>query len=172
MNHLPQTDRLYFREFTLEDAAMLYDMHQDTAVTRYTGDPTPWDSIERVKSIISDGILPHYEKKIGRWAVHVKADDTFIGWCGLKDMGGEVDLGYRFIPKFWGQGYATEAAKAVLEYGMKIGIKNIIGRASIHNIASVKVLKKIGLVFLQNYMEGSEESVKFVCADSGLLNNK
>lgn len=171
MNHLPQTARLYFKEFTLDDAAMLYDMHQDPAVTRYTGDPIPWDSVERVESTLKDTIMPQYENQIGRWATYLKADDTFIGWCGLKDVGGEIDLGYRFIPKYWGKGYATEAAKAVLEYGIKKGIKNIMGRASIHNTASVRVLEKIGLVFKENYREGTEESVKFVCDDSVFLNN-
>ncbi|MES2778812.1 MAG: GNAT family N-acetyltransferase [Bacteroidota bacterium] len=172
MNPLLQTDRLYFREFTLNDAALLYEMHQDPAITRYTGDPIPWDSIERVETILRDGIIPQYQHQMGRWAVHLKSDNTFIGWCGLKEIDGEVDLGYRFLQQFWGKGYATEAAKATLEYGLSKGLKNIIGRASIHNHASISVLKKIGLMYLKNYKEGEVESVKFVCDVTGFLNNK
>jgi len=162
MSHFPETERLYFREFTLADAQMLYDMHQDPAITKYTGDPIPWDSVQLVEQILRDVILPQYSNKIGRWAVHLKSDGTFIGWCGLKDVGGEIDLGYRYIQQYWGKGYATEAAKAVLGYGLQRKLPNIIGRASVHNTASVKVLEKIGLIFKENYIEeNGEESVMF-----------
>lgn len=162
MTHLPQTDRLYFREFTLEDAELLYKMHQDPAVWRYTGDKIPWSSIEQAKQILNNHILPQYEKQIGRWAVHLKLDDTFIGWCGLKEVEGEVDLGYRYIQHYWGRGYATEAAKAVLTYGIKNKINNIVGRAAIANKASVTILEKIGLTFAEFYQQGDVASVKYV----------
>ncbi|MES2560790.1 MAG: GNAT family N-acetyltransferase [Bacteroidota bacterium] len=172
MNQLMQTERLYFREFTLDDAVLLYEMHQDPAITRYTADPIPWDSVERVVGILKDTIMPQYKNKMGRWAVHLKEGDTFIGWCGLKKVGDEIDLGYRFKKQFWGKGYATEAAKGVLEYGVKMELQNIVGRASIANVASVNVLKKIGLVYQKNYQEGIVESVTFVCDVSVLRNMK
>jgi ribosomal-protein-alanine N-acetyltransferase len=171
MKKILETDRLYFRQFVLDDAAVLYEMHQDLAITKYTGDPIPWDSVGLVENILKEAILPQYEKKIGRWATFLKADDTFIGWCGLKDVDGEVDLGYRFIRQYWGNGYATEAAKAVLQYGIDNKIKNIVGRASVENIASVKVLEKIGLTFFEFYMETEpkeEKSVKYICQESFL----
>lgn len=166
-----ETERLYFRQFVPGDAALLYEMHQDPAITKYTGDPIPWDSVELVENILKEAILPQYQKKIGRWATFLKVDDTFIGWCGLKEVDGEVDLGYRFIQKYWGNGYASEAAKAVLQYGIENKIKNIVGRASVDNIASVKVLEKIGLTFFEFYMETEpkeEKSVKYICKESFL----
>ncbi len=164
MNRMLETDRLYLREFTLDDADMLYDMHQDPAITKYTGDPVPWDSAELARSVLNDVILPQYQKKLGRWAVHLKAGDTFLGWCGLKDLGNEIDLGYRFMQKHWGKGYASESAKAVLDYGVKLRLPNIIGRASVANVASVRVLEKIGLTFNEFYTdeEMKDESVKYV----------
>jgi [ribosomal protein S5]-alanine N-acetyltransferase len=164
-----ETVRLYFRQFGLEDATILYDMHQDPAITAYTGDPIPWDSVELVQRILRDGILPQYEKNIGRWAVHLKLDDSFIGWCGLKDTGEEVDIGYRYIQQFWSNGYATEAAKAVLQYGIDNNIKNIVGRAAVENNASIKVLENIGLTFSKFYTETEPKevaSVKYVCLES------
>lgn len=159
-----ETERLYLRQFTLEDADMLYDMHQDPAITKYTGDPVPWNSAALARSVLSDVILPQYQKKIGRWAVYLKENDTFLGWCGLKDLGSEIDLGYRFIQKQWGKGYASESAKAVLDYGVKLRLPNIIGRASVANVASVRVLEKIGLTFNEFYIdeEMKDESVKYV----------
>jgi RimJ/RimL family protein N-acetyltransferase len=60
----------------------------------------------------------------------------------------EIDLGYRFMQSEWGKGYATEAAAATLEYGFQIlQIQSIIGRAHIHNMASISVLQKIGMKF-------------------------
>ncbi len=165
MNHIPETERLYMREFTLDDAQLLYDMHQDPAITKYTGDPIPWDSVELVRRILTDTIMPQYAKKIGRWGVFLKSSGEFIGWCGLKDIGSEIDLGYRYIQKYWGYGYATEAAKAVLEYGISQKLPNIIGRASVHNQASVKVLGKIGLQYDGTYKdeETGDTSVRYVC---------
>lgn len=145
MNIKLQTARLYLREFTLADAELLFQMHQDPAITRYTGDPLPWDSVAAAKHVLKEAILPQYEKGIGRWAVHLKQTDEFIGWCGLKDVGHEIDLGYRYIQTYWGNGYATEAAKAVLEYGKALRLPNIVGRASVDNKASLRVLEKIGL---------------------------
>jgi RimJ/RimL family protein N-acetyltransferase len=167
MNHLPETDRLYFREFTLADAQLLYEMHQDPAITRYTGDPIPWDSVGLVEQILKDAIIPQYKNKIGRWATFIKDGDVFIGWCGLKDVDGEVDLGYRFIQQYWGKGYATEAAQAVLEYGIRNNIRHIIGRAAVANVASVKVLERIGMTFQEFYEEREKEpSVKYICRES------
>lgn len=162
MKHFPETQRLYFREFTPADAPLLYEMHQDPEITRYTGDPLPWDSIAQAEKVLQEIIIPQYARQIGRWAVHLKSDDTFIGWCGLKDLGGEIDLGYRYIQKYWGKGYATEAARAILEYGLSKGLPNIAGRASVHNPASIKVLERIGLIFKEKYQKDGEETVKFI----------
>jgi ribosomal-protein-alanine N-acetyltransferase len=169
MERILETERLYLRQFTLADAGMLYEMHRDPAITKYTGDPIPWNSVGLVEQILKDVLLPQYKNNIGRWATHLKEDDTFIGWCGLKDVGGEVDLGYRFIQKYWGNGYATEAAKAVLQYGIDNNIKKIVGCASIENKASVNILKKIGLTFLEFYTQQEpvkEECVKLICKES------
>jgi [ribosomal protein S5]-alanine N-acetyltransferase len=159
-----ETERLYFREFTLQDAVCLYEMHRDPAITKYTGDPIPWDSVALVEHILAEAILPQYKNNIGRWAVHLKENDTFIGWCGLKDIGAEVDLGYRFIQKYWGNGYATEAASAVLEWGIRQGFQNLVGRADLENKASVKVLSRIGFSYSEFYTEETTQrpSIRFV----------
>jgi [ribosomal protein S5]-alanine N-acetyltransferase len=164
MEKILETERLYFRHFTTDDAKLLYDMHQDPEITRYTGDPVPWDSVELAFRVLEEVIIPQYQKKIGRWAVHLKSDDAFIGWCGLKDVGKEIDLGYRYIQKYWRNGYATEAAIAVLGYGKQLRLQNVVGRASVQNQASVNVLKKIGLTFKEFYIDEDtkSESVRYV----------
>jgi RimJ/RimL family protein N-acetyltransferase len=81
--------------------------------------------------------------------VQLKADGTPIGMCGLikRDALPEVDLGYAFLPQFGGQGYATEAAAAVLEYARTLGIRRVLAITSPGNAASNAVLRKIGMRF-------------------------
>lgn len=160
MNIKLQTPRLYLREFTLADVELLYNMHQDPAITRYTGDPMPWDSLAHTEKVLTEAILPQYQNGIGRWAVHLKQTHEFIGWCGLKQVDDEIDLGYRYIQKYWGNGYAYEAAQAVLNFGVQQQLPNIVGCAAIENTASVKILEKIGLKFMKHYTD--EEGIKCI----------
>jgi RimJ/RimL family protein N-acetyltransferase len=97
-------------------------------------------------------ILPQYALySHGRWAVHIKPGHEFIGWCGLKSRPerNEIDLGYRFMKKFWGKGYATESALASIHYGFEgLNLQTIIGRALPGNSGSIKVLEKCGMIYL------------------------
>ncbi len=66
----------------------------------------------------------------------------------LEDWQGEVDLGYRFLPEYWGQGLATEASRAALQYGFEvIGLKRVIGLVMPENVASIRVLEKVGMQY-------------------------
>jgi RimJ/RimL family protein N-acetyltransferase len=150
MNVVIETDRLLLRTFTEDDAPLLYQLNQDPEVTRYTMDPMT--SLEQAKSVLEQVILPQYILyNFGRWAVHVKNDLEFIGWCGLKyrPERNEIDLGYRFMKKFWGKGYATESASASIQHGFtKLNLQKIIGRALPGNISSIKVLERCGMNYV------------------------
>jgi ribosomal-protein-alanine N-acetyltransferase len=83
----------------------------------------------------------------GRWAVLLKADGVFLGWCGLgyRAHVDEVDLGFRFFRSRWGQGFATEASRAALQLGFtRYRLKRIVGRAMHGNAAAHRVLLKLG----------------------------
>ena len=152
-----ETDRLLFRRFTEDDAPLLYDLNLDPEVIRYTHDPLT--DVEHARKILNDVILPQYAlHDHGRWAVFLKSSVEFIGWCGLKYLAetNEVDLGYRFKKKFWGHGYATEAALACIKYGFTtLNLDRIVGRALPANHASIKVLKKCGMKYLrEEVMQG------------------
>lgn len=145
------TERLMLRPFSLKDANDLYEMNLDPLVVRYTGDGA-FNSIEEAKELIR-----HYDqyKKygMGRLAVFRKSDGSFLGWCGLKYQTDDkiVDIGYRFYRKFWGFGYATEAAKICLADGFyRLQLKTIYGHVHEENDASGRVLKKCGLKFVKN----------------------
>jgi RimJ/RimL family protein N-acetyltransferase len=144
-NIISQTPRLYLRELNPEDAENFYLLNLDPDVMRYTGD-VAFNSIHEAKSFLEN--YDHYEKhEFGRWAVQRISDDVFLGWCGLKYSPelDEVDLGFRFFKSFWNQGFATEAASLCLELGFgKFELKRIVGRAMSENLASIRVLEKIG----------------------------
>ncbi len=149
MNIIIETRRLILREFTLDDAELMYQLNRDPEVTRYTGDPIR--DIEHGKEVLEQTIIPQYILyNHGRWAVHTKGNNEFIGWCGLKARPErlEIDLGYRFVKDLWGKGYASEAAFACLKYGFeKLGLERIVGRAMPGNLASLRVLEKCGMTF-------------------------
>jgi len=150
MNVVIETNRLLLRTFTIDDAPLIFALNSDTEVTRYTYDTIK--DIRQAKEILEKIILPQYALyNHGRWAVHLRSDLEFIGWCGLKyrPERNEVDLGYRFAKAAWGHGYATEAAHACLVYGFQsLNMSRITGRAVPENKGSLRVLEKIGMLFL------------------------
>ena len=145
-----ETQRLLLREFTIDDAKLIYDLNSIPEVVQYTGDPII--SLEKAREKLEKSILPQYVLyNHGRWAVFVKDRVEFIGWCGLKTRPerNEIDLGYRFKPCSWGKGYATEAADACLKYGFEtLKHDRIVGRAMPSNVGSLRVLEKIGMQYL------------------------
>lgn len=143
-----ETDRLILREMDVEDAADLYEMDADPEVYKYTGDIVP-ESVAHTAERISK--YPDYKKYgYGRWTTVLKETGEIIGWCGLKylDDINETDLGYRWKPKHWGNGYATEASLACLEFGFKqLGLEQIVAQAYKENVASIRVMEKIGMTY-------------------------
>lgn len=161
MNKILETQRLYLREMTPEDAEVAYILNLDPEVLRYTGDD-PFESIEEAKTFL-ESYASYRTYGFGRWGVILKETGEYLGWCGLKYTPelDEFDIGYRLMKKFWGKGYATEAAEACLEFGFtQFNMKTIVGRAMPANVASVRVLEKIGLTFLENrFTDGTEEVI-------------
>lgn len=150
-----ETPRLIFRPFTIADAPLLLNLNSDPDVVKYVHE-LPLTTEEQARGIINDIILPQYENNLGRWAMHKKEDDEFIGWCGLKYIPAkdEIDLGYRILKKDWGKGFATEAAKKTIVYGFdKLNLTAITGKAHVDNTASLNVLQKIGMNYVRDEVE-------------------
>lgn len=140
------TQRLILRPAQLEDAKNLYELNLDPEVVRFTGD-TPFSSVLESQNFIKSKMIPQFQNtRMSRLMVF--KENEFIGWCGLKfhPETNEVDLGYRFAKKYWGQGYATECGKACLDYGFnELNLDRIIAKAVPDNRASLKVMIKIGM---------------------------
>lgn len=146
MKPILQTPRLILREFQIEDAENFYRLNLNPTVIQFTGNDA-FQNIEEAENFLRN--YKDYERNgYGRWAVISKESGEFLGWCGLKFDGSETDIGFRFFEEHWNKGYATESAKACIEFGLnELGINEIVGRAMKRNTASHKVLEKIGLDF-------------------------
>jgi RimJ/RimL family protein N-acetyltransferase len=146
-----QTTRLLLRELTEADADAVYLLNRNPEVVRYLGEPV-LQNPEHALAILRSHILPQYRLYgVGRFAVIQQSDGAFVGWCGLKYSAelAEYDLGYRLHSQHWGLGYATEAARAVLEWARQAlpPTARIVGRVHVDNAASARVLQKLGLRF-------------------------
>lgn len=145
MPALATTERVYLREMTPDDAEYAFLLNSDPEVVRYTGDG-PFPSVEAAREFLA--AYPDYRVNgFGRWAVVRRSDNAWLGWCGLKrHASGEVDLGYRLLREHWGQGYATEAGRVCIELGFgRFGLDVIIGQVARDNVASLRVLEKLGM---------------------------
>lgn len=168
-----ETERLYLREMTPDDAEEAYQLNADPKVIQYTGDDA-FDSIDAAKQF-----LINYQSYrlygFGRWAVIRKSDEAFLGWCGIKYSPeiDEYDIGYRFHHRFWNNGYAYESAAACLEFGFtQLNIQTIVGRVMKDNKASIRVLEKLNLKFVHEEECGKEEGLIYQLHQSDYIHVK
>lgn len=160
MKTILETHRLLLREFNICDAERFYELNLNPNVIKYTGN-SAFKDIREAKTFL-ENYSDYKRNRFGRWAVIHKSTQEFIGWCGLKyDVKfDETDIGFRFFEHFWNKGFATESAKACIAYGFeKLNLKTIVGRAMKDNLASIKVLEKIGLQYERNFDFDGHEGV-------------
>lgn len=158
MDVIIETERLILREIQPEDEEALFELDSDPEVHTYVG-KRPVQSIEQIRLVIGFIRQQYEENGIGRWAVVTKNDGALIGWAGLKYFTDEAngykdfyELGYRFMKKHWGKGFATEACRAIIQFGFKnMKLNDIYAMTDIHNAASKKVLQKSGLQYVETF---------------------
>jgi ribosomal-protein-alanine N-acetyltransferase len=151
MKVILETDRLLLREYVEEDAEAFFKLNTDPEVMRFVPDK-PLLNVEQARQRLIDHPIVDYRKYgFGRGACILKSTGEQIGFAGLKYLEelGEVDVAYRLLPVHWGQGLATEVALASVRYGFAVlSLEQIIGLVMPKNIASVRVLEKIGLRYV------------------------
>ncbi|HEY6074466.1 MAG TPA: GNAT family N-acetyltransferase [Anaerolineales bacterium] len=153
-----ETDRLILRHMEMEDLDDLFALYSDPEVTRYIPD-APRSLVEAREELLwhIHGHPQHSE--LGLWAAVHKGTGRFIGRCGLLpwtlDGQEEVEVAYLIAPEFQGQGLATEAAQAILNYGFEtLSLPRLVCLIDAENLASIRVAEKIGMRFEK---EGRDE---------------
>lgn len=143
-----ETERLLLRQFTLYDVDdLLRQVYSDPIAMRYLPGREP-RSREQTEQTVQR-FIDHWEEHcFGGMAVIHRADQQLIGQIGLQCVPGEtaVEIFYAIARSYWGKGLTTEAARAVLAYGFeKAGLDRIMAVAVPENIASQRVMQKIGM---------------------------
>ncbi|TMV46596.1 GNAT family N-acetyltransferase [Paenibacillus mesophilus] len=144
-----ETRQLIIREFTVEDTLAVHDYASNTEVAKYM----IWgpNTEEETASFIDRAIeMQRRQPRLDyEFAVELKEEGQLIGVCGIhlsEPLQGEI--GYCFHPYRWGRGYASESAKALLQFGFEnLGLHRIYATCRPENIGSAKVMEKIGMKY-------------------------
>ena len=150
-----QTDRLTLRPFTAEDLDDLVELDSDPDVKHFIsgGTPTPREEVE-------SEVLPHFlsfadgASGYGFWAAEEGSTGAFLGWFHLRphaeDRPDEPELGYRLRRSAWGQGYATEGSRALVDHAFTdLGASRVYAETMAVHAASRRVMEKAGLRFVR-----------------------
>lgn len=160
------SQRLSFRLMTQDDAQALWLLDQDPEVMHFLngGKPSSLDDIHAI-ALPRMAKFTNADKGWGIWQVSDKNNDEYLGWVLVRPMNffteaptyDDIELGWRFFKKTWGKGYATEAALALKDAIVqqastdKAELNYVSALAVEDNLASIQVMKKIGMRLLKKY---------------------
>ncbi len=145
---IAKTNRLTLRELQLADAAFALRLYNEPSFLQHIGDKGVRTLADAEKNLQQGAIASYAQHGYGMWLVENQQGQA-IGLCGLikRDFLTETDLGYAYLPEFFGVGYAYEAASAVLAYAAAhTELKTLVAIVSPANLASKALLQKLGFV--------------------------
>jgi ribosomal-protein-alanine N-acetyltransferase len=146
-----ETKRLILRKLTVEDAEALYRVYHEPEVLTYFTKGPP-DSVAVARADIERHLKYYEQHGFGLWATILRDSGELIGRCGLLsqqvDNVAEVEIGYLISPRFWGRGLASEAARAIRDFGFDVvGRSHLISIIHPQNLASKRVATAVGMNF-------------------------
>lgn len=143
-----ETERLIIRQLSKDDAEFIFELLNEPSFIRNIGDRNIRTLDDACAYIVNGPVASYARNGFGLWLVMLKETNESIGMCGLirRENLEDVDIGYALLPKFWSQGYAVEAARAVKEYAKDVaGLKRLVAIVDPTNEGSIRVLEKLGL---------------------------
>lgn len=142
------SERVGFRCWSEEDFPLAQELWGDLQVTRYFGGPF---SDEEVRVRLEREIERMKAHNFQYWPIFMLSDNEHVGCCGLRPYGTDSaipELGFHLRPKYWGQGLAVEAARAVIHFAFEtIGVKGLAAGHHPENTNSKKVMAKLGFQY-------------------------
>ena len=176
MKYILETVRLRLREFTIRDTAFIIELLNSPGWLQFIGDRNV-KTKEQAKHYIEDVPLKSYiENGYGLWLVEYKNDNKAIGMCGIinRIFLDHPDIGFAFLPRDHGNGYAAEIAGATMDYAkQQLHISHITAITAKDNEKSIRLLEKIGLQFTGtvNYPGTNEELLLYSDQQNLILND-
>ena len=158
-----ESDRIYLRKLNEADMPDLKQMYQDPENMKYY--PAPYDEA-RMRRLLEWTDDNYRILGFGFYAIIDKSSGAFVGDCGLsmQNIDGELlpEIGYHLKPRYHHQGYATEAARLVKEFGFReFGFEALYGYATKENQPSLNVMIRNGMEFVKEYGEGNDIHVVY-----------
>jgi ribosomal-protein-alanine N-acetyltransferase len=165
---IAQTPRLLLRPLTLHDASFLLDLMNQPSYHRFIGDRGIRDVAQAMDYIQSRFIESYERNGYGLYAVVVLGTATLAGICGLvkRETLPQPDLGFAFLPAYWSQGLAREAAQAIMNFARnQVGLSELLAVTHPENGPSIRLLEKLGFTFKETIkFPGGDETLKlFTC---------
>jgi RimJ/RimL family protein N-acetyltransferase len=162
---LLETERLFLRQWVPDDWKRFRPLGTDPRVLEYLN-TEPW-SDERIQNFIYRGIKVAQDRGWILWPVIHREDAALIGFCGFSDgFPPDVEIGWRLLPEYWGRGLATEAARAVMQYGFDtFHFDRVISVAHPDNRRSLRVMEKLGMTFEKRFLHKGAEVVCYAKAN-------
>ena len=147
------TERLLLRQIDVKDAEFILRLVNEPSFVSNIGD-NGLRNLSDARQFIKEGYWTNQEHSgYGMFLVELKTQRVPIGGCGLlyRSALGVTDIGFTFLPEYWGRGFAFEAAEAIMQYGHStLGLNKIVGLTSDDNLGSINLLKKLGMGFEKN----------------------
>jgi RimJ/RimL family protein N-acetyltransferase len=164
-----ETERLILRRLTVEDSEFILELLNDPSWLRFIGDKGV-RTLDEARDYILKSLVTMYERLgFGLYLTELKDEGVPIGICGLikRDSLEDVDIGFAFLPKFRGEGYAYESAAAVMAYGKRsFGLNRLVAITSPDNYDSAKLLEKLGFKFERMLkLPGDSAEVRLFASD-------
>ena len=153
MNYFLETQRLGLRKFTSDDADFIVELLNTPGWLQFIGDRNVKTKEQAIVYLEEGPIKSYKQNGFGLWMVELNTDKTAIGMCGIikRESLEHPDIGFAFLPQYFGKGYGLEVASATLSYGReKLGIEKLLAITIPGNEKSIRLLEKIGLSFKQN----------------------
>jgi [ribosomal protein S5]-alanine N-acetyltransferase len=159
-----ETERLYLRPSELRDLGTMHRVWADSEVRRFL-----WDneiiSRAKAKSVLQASIDSFSAERFGIWVISIKPSGEIAGFCGMRRTydSGEVEVLYGVLPTFMRRGITSEATAALLRYGIQgIGLESIIARMDAPNLASERLMQKVGMTFRRKFIENGRVMLEYI----------
>ena len=156
------TDRLIMRPFSVDDAPL----HAEMISERGPGARHYGATVAAVEQIIERLLREAAEHGFGLYVLERVDDAGFIGYCGLivgRGSTSEPEIAYELLSRFHGRGYATEAASAVVDAARATGRHRLVATVGPTNVASFRVLEKVGFVPVVPAVDAHDDHVEWEC---------
>jgi [ribosomal protein S5]-alanine N-acetyltransferase len=164
-----ETERLILRKLTVGDSEFILELLNDPSWLRFIGDKGVRTLDDARDYILKNPVAMYERLGFGLYLTALKGEGVSIGICGLikRDSLEDVDIGFAFLPKFRGEGYAYESASAAMEYGRRtFGLNRIVAITAPDNCDSAKLLEKLGFSFERMVkLSGDSGSVSLFASD-------